>query len=311
MTNTFKLFMLRSLNNFVQLFLGYQLGQRFPFLKRIYSLAYDSLRPARVKVFDQWLTLHPDDRVFSKEVLSKGVFEKFETQLFLSSLEEGMTVFDIGANVGYYTLIAAQKVGSSGHVYAFEPDKENFKILQKNVLSNNHSNVTLMDYALSDKDGYLELYLSPDNKGDHRTYKTPEPQEKRDFYKVRAISIDSLFSSAGTYPSVIKMDIQGFEFFALTGMQALITRTPNLVLYTEFWPYGLTASGLDSPVRYYSILKNLGFDIFNIDDSKETLSRVLNIDELLDSLPEESFTNFLCLKGSWSNLRKFTRSGLN
>lgn len=301
--------MLRSLNGFVQLFLGYQLGQKFPFLKKIYSSTYNFFKPTKVQVFGQWLTLHPDDRVFSQAILAKGVFEEFETQLFLSSLEEGTTVFDIGANIGYYTLIAAQKVGRSGHVYAFEPDKENFKILKKNVVANNHANVTLMECAISDNDGYLELYVSPDNKGDHRTYKTSERLEPRNSYTVKAIAIDSLFSSSDITPSVIKMDIQGFEFFALKGMNTLIARIPRLALYTEFWPHGLISSSLDSPVSYYEALVNLGFKIFNIDDSTRTLSRVLDINELLNSLPGESFTNFLCLKGDWSNLDKFIDVG--
>ncbi|MEH1902563.1 MAG: FkbM family methyltransferase [Nostoc sp.] len=298
LTNKFETLANKCLVEFAKPFLGYQIGQKFPFLKNLYKFFYESSKPKMVKVFGQWLILHPDDKIFSNEIISTGVFEELEISIFSSLLEEGMTVFDIGANVGYYTLMAASKIGSYGRVYAFEPDKDNFNILKKNVTLNKHSNVELLEYAVYDENSDLALSLSPDNKGDHRTYKNDSFSKERAYYTVKAIQLDSYFEGLNVYPNIIKMDIQGFEYFALKGMKNLIIQNPNVVvLLTEFWPYGLKASGLESPVLFYNQLEELGFEIFKIDELNHNIEKVIDINLLLASLPGESFTNLLCLKG--------------
>ncbi|MBN3870641.1 FkbM family methyltransferase [Nostoc sp. JL33] len=297
LTNKLETLANKCIIEFAKPFFGYQIGQKLPFLKNLYKFFYESSKPKMVKVFGQWLILHPDDQIFSNEIISTGVFEELEVSIFLSLLEEGMTVFDIGANVGYYTLIAASKIGSYGRVYAFEPDKDNFNILQKNVALNKHSNVELLEYAVSDENSDLALSLSPDNKGDHRTYKNNNFNKEKIHYTVKGIQLDSYFEGLNVYPNIIKMDIQGFEYFALKGMKNLIIENPNVVLLTEFWPFGLKASGLESPVLFYNQLEELGFEIFKIDDLNRKVEKVIDINLLLASLTGESFTNLLCLKG--------------
>jgi len=65
------------------------------------------------------------------ELKSKKIFEKFETELVKQEIHDGDTVLDIGANIGYFSLIFSKIVGNNGRVYAFEPDPNNFKILKK------------------------------------------------------------------------------------------------------------------------------------------------------------------------------------
>ncbi|OUL19784.1 hypothetical protein BV378_31700 [Nostoc sp. RF31YmG] len=296
-SNHFETLVNKCIIEFANLFLGYQIGQKFPFLKKIYKFLYELSKPKMVKISGQWLILHPDDQIFSNEVISKGVFEELETNIFSSLLQEGMTVFDIGANVGYYTLIAASKIGRHGRVYAFEPDRDNFNILQKNIILNKHSNVELLEYAVSDDNCDLALSLSSDNKGDHRTYKNNSFNKERTYYTVKAIQLDSYFEGQNVYPNLIKMDIQGFEYFALKGMKNLIIKNSNILLLTEFWPYGLKASGLESPVLFYNQLEELGFEIFKIDEFSRKIEKVISINLLLDSLHGERFTNLLCIKG--------------
>lgn len=299
--NKVKLVFFRGVEGFVKPLLGYKIGNKIPLIARMYRFIYEFTKPRMVNVFEQWLILHPDDQVFSNEILSKGVFEEFEISLFSSFLQKGMIVFDIGANVGYYTLIAAAKVGNSGRVYAFEPDKDNFDIIQKNIALNNHCNVELLNYAVADENGYLELSLSPENKGDHRTYKSGNIIKDREHYRVKAIALDSFFESKNIYPSIIKMDIQGFEYFAIQGMKNLIIQTPELVLLTEFWPYGISKHGLDLPHLFYQQLECLGFEIFKINEDSKRISKVNDVTTLLKSLSGEAFTNLLCVKGKFIN----------
>jgi len=113
-----------------------------------------------------------------------GVFEPRETELVKREVKKGDTVLDIGANIGYYTLIFARLVGDTGKVYAFEPEPRNFEILKKNVETNGYKNVVLVNGAVSDSDTPLRLFISDTNMGDHKIFETDEERE--------SIEIDSL-----------------------------------------------------------------------------------------------------------------------
>jgi predicted methyltransferase len=80
-------------------------------------------------------------------------YEPETSALMKRIIREGMTVFDLGAHVGYYTLLAAEQVGVTGHVFAFEPDPENYAVLIKNVELNGYKNVTFINMAISDMSG--------------------------------------------------------------------------------------------------------------------------------------------------------------
>ena len=82
----------------------------------------------------------------------------------------GMIVVDVGANVGYFSLLAAELVGSSGKVYAFEPEPGNNGILQQNIEINSLSNIQVEEMAGSDNSGVADLYLSELDSGSHSLF---------------------------------------------------------------------------------------------------------------------------------------------
>ena len=88
-------------------------------------------------------------------------YEPFETELLLSQLGPGNVVLDLGGNIGYYTLLFARRVGPSGKVFAFEPDPDNFALLQENIESNGYENVVLVPKAAADRAGPARLYAAP------------------------------------------------------------------------------------------------------------------------------------------------------
>jgi len=99
-----------------------------------------------------------------------GVYEPFETELVRKEVKKGDVVLDIGANIGYYTLIFAKLVGQEGEVLAFEPDPNNFALLKKNIEINGYRNVSLLQKAVSNRSGKIRLYLSDSNPGAHTIY---------------------------------------------------------------------------------------------------------------------------------------------
>jgi len=192
-------------------------------------------------------------------------YEPFETKLFVENVHEGDVVVDIGANIGYYTVLASKQVGNMGKVYAFEPDPTNFELLKKNVKENECTNVIMEQKAVSDKNGAVKLYVSKSNAGDHRVFNSGDGRKSID---IPAVSLDEYFTNKKI--NVIKMDVQGYESFVLDGATKTISAQKDLILFTEVYPRAIEKAGR-SPEEYVSKLKHLGFDLKIINEQEKQL----------------------------------------
>src|SRR5208282_1394111 len=122
-------------------------------LKRIYED-----HPKRVLGFQ--IYLNPQDfSPVSTSIATSGWLNLPLTALMKKVLKSGMKAVDVGANIGYFTLLAA-KIVEHGHVYAFEPEQTNFELLSKSISVNDLGNVDIYQKALCDKEGLIKLYLS-------------------------------------------------------------------------------------------------------------------------------------------------------
>ncbi|MFH1888963.1 MAG: FkbM family methyltransferase [Candidatus Omnitrophota bacterium] len=191
--------------------------------------------------------------------------EPLETELVKSSVKEGQVVVDIGANIGYYTLLFAELVGKGGKVFAFEPNPDNFSLLSKNVSANGFENVVLVNKAVSDMTGPIKLYISKRNCGDHRIY---DYGERRRVIEVGSVRLDDYFRDFEGKIDFIKMDIQGAELLAVRGMPSLLEKNKDIKMVTEFWPIGLNNSGA-RPEDYLNTLKGLGFRLMHLANEEE------------------------------------------
>jgi len=239
----------------------FKLG-RFPLIRRLDRFLFNIFKSDHAHILGHEMFLDDKD---SLDLYLYGIYEEFETTLYPSMIKEGDTVIDVGANIGYYTLIFAKAVGEKGTVYAFEPDPSNFNILKKNIEINGYKNVILENKAVSDESGTLKLYQSENNKGDHRTY---DSKDGREFTEVESISLDDYFTDKRV--NFIKMDIQGFEYFAVKGMKELLQFNNDIILTSEFWGLGLSRSGI-KPVKYINLLKKHGFNIYNTDEDTKKI----------------------------------------
>jgi FkbM family methyltransferase len=268
---------------------GRGLGRIKP-LRRLYDLAFKALRPRAVRVEGQRMWLDDRDTL---ELGTHGIYEPVETGLLKRELRPGDTFLDVGANIGYYTLIAARIVGPEGRVFAFEPDPVNFELLRKNVEANGHSNVTLVNKAVSDRGGTLRLFVNEANRGDHRIY---DSRDGRRSLSIQAVALDGFFKKLDRKIQFIKMDIQGAEARALEGMKGLIRSNRPLKLVTEFSPGSLKLCGSD-PAKYLKSLQKLGFRVREISE-KEGSIRSADLKSLTRSLTDDSnrYTNLFCVK---------------
>jgi len=188
---------------------------------------------------------------------TKRVYEKTESDLVSSIICPGDVFVDIGAHIGYYSMIAGRFVGSLGVVFAFEPEAENFSILAENVKLNEFKNVFPINMAISDRSGVGNLFLNDQSSGDHRIY----PSGKRSRMVCHITTIDEFFDKIEKI-SFIKIDVQGAEWRALAGAVKTLPRVPLMMV--EFYPPGIIESGGD-PNRYLDQLRESGFRIGEID----------------------------------------------
>jgi FkbM family methyltransferase len=202
------------------------------------------------------------DRHVSKAIAEQGVWEPFETQLLMQRLLEGSVFIDVGANVGYYSVLGGEKVGRTGRVFAFEPEPDNFLLLQKNLQHNDLAYVKAVNAALSNKTGSAALYLNENNFGDHQIYDNGEGRES---LTIETLNGTEFLEASVSAVDVVKIDTQGAESQVVEGMMPLLRRSvSNLSMIIEFWPFGLRKSG-SSAHQLLDMLCTLELPFFIID----------------------------------------------
>ena len=186
--------------------------------------------------------------------------------LLKEKIKPAMAVLDIGGNIGFYTVLFSRLVGNGGRVHTFEPDILNFKYLR--AVADNLKNVCFANCAVGAEKGKLRLYFSGELNTRHQTY---DIGEKRKSVEVASITIDDYFCR-NEKVDFIKLDVEGYEFYALSGMKETIKRSNKVMLLSEFWPYGIRKSGAD-PFLYLDLLKKLGLKVI-FTDSGESLEKI-------------------------------------
>ncbi|MEW6221784.1 MAG: FkbM family methyltransferase [Candidatus Hadarchaeota archaeon] len=257
------------------------------------SFVRSSVSPESVEVLGHKMFLDPKDSLF---LSINKVYEPLTTELVKQEVKKGDVVLDVGAHIGYFTLIFARLVGSTGKVFAFEPEPNNFVLLEKNVRANGYGNVALVQKAVSNKTEKIKLYLSGDFTVDHAIYNSGGKK----FVSVDSTRPDDFIKNHGWRVDFVKMDIQGAEGLAIEGMKSIIQENKNIKMVIEVWPVGHKKVGTN-PRDFLEFLLKEGFKLYEINEGQKKIEPV-RIDEFLKVYtPEkENFTNVFCTREAWS-----------
>ena len=230
------------------------------------------------------LLLNQDDPVVSG-ALSLGAYENAMTRTFLERLGPGMTFVDIGANLGYYTVLAC---GTVGRIVAFEPSVDNVAILRKNVDANGATNVTVVPSGIGDTVETRRLSLDADNKGKHSLVEGAGRSEE-----ISVTTLDRARAERGIERvDLIKMDIEGWEAHAFAGMRETLRRDRPTIFF-EYAPARIKIAGGD-PFAMIRSLGRLGYDLFAIDERTSKLVPVADGDTRLRRLTKiDDYVNVL------------------
>lgn len=179
--------------------------------------------------------------------------------LLYALVKPGMTVLDIGANIGETALVFARLTGEAGHVYAFEPFPSTFQHLQRHVSWNHQKNITPIQLGLADKPGVLKLENNPNNTAGNRVSTTGSD--------VQVSTVDA-FVRAKQCPKIdfIKIDVEGFELHVLRGADEILRRDKP-VLFVEAVDEFLQLQN-SSTHALIKFLENLNYSLVNAYDNK-------------------------------------------
>lgn len=220
----------------------------------------------------------------------RGWLDPQITRTISRSVKAGMTVLDIGAHIGYYTLLLSRLVGPGGKVYAFEADPENFEILQSNVKTAPLNNIVLINKAITDKAGSITLFIT-EGHSTHSVYKASASVGSR---TISATDVDTWLTRSNVGPvGFIKMDIEGAEPLALAGMKETISSSNSIKLLVELNPEALRRGGV-TPRRYIEQIANLGLEVEIV--SQDAALNGLRVSDNADLVPDDILLDLICSK---------------
>ncbi len=178
-----------------------------------------------------------------------GTYETDQTEVFCRHVGSGATVIDLGANVGYYTLLAARVVGSSGRVLACEPEPLNASFLRRHVAANRLTNVEILEAAVGDRQGEVRFTRG---KGRGRGHISEEGE-----LTVPLTTLDHMVAEAGVEPGFLKIDVEGAEDDVLAGGAATLEEHRPMIF--------LATHGRDVHQASCARLRDMGYSLSSID----------------------------------------------
>ncbi|MEM9883735.1 MAG: FkbM family methyltransferase [Planctomycetota bacterium] len=234
-----------------------------------------------------------DDMGMTPHLVLDGCWEMAVTRVFESHLEPGMTAIDIGANIGYFTLTAARRVGPTGVVHAFEPEPRNLWHLRHNVSLNGFGQVRINDKALWHETGHLTLRTTDESSGGHSLVGVdPALLDEDHRVRVETVTLDEYLGDE-KHVDVIKMDAEGAEPFIWEGMTETLAANPRLKVLMEFAPDFVTGAGRDYH-EYLAGLEAKGFSIGLI-ESDVSVSPI-DLSKLDELIPTRGWPQMLMLE---------------
>jgi len=265
---------------------------RIPGLKKFHYLLYKRIFVPTglfrglqfIVTFNKSLRLHvrPSEWI-QQHVFLFGSYELRSIELIQSNLPTGGVFLDVGANIGCHTLIAAEKVGNTGVVHAFEAITSTCVALTKNVNLNDFSNVVINHCAVYEENTTLELFVAnQDNMGMSSVFQRNEISSTTE--RVAAITLDSYVAQHKIERvDFLKMDIEGAEFSALKGMKnTLSTFHPKILL--EISADVMTETKQD-PQKILDFLFALNYQMYGVSDK----AGLIETKKLLDGIDDYFF----------------------
>jgi FkbM family methyltransferase len=210
----------------------------------------------------------PNEKIIIDHLAIGSFYEPDVAEVFAKVLREGDTVIDVGANVGFFTLLAAALVGPAGRVVSFEPDPSNFARLRANVEANGFKHVTLVDRPVAAEPGPVSFFLNSDQSGGSALWDPGEfpgnvrSQATPRVLSLEATTIDAEVARLGLAPvRLLKVDTEGADHLVLRGARRLLAGRAVPFVVAELHEFGMERMRTDQRA-FRQEMSALGYDLF-------------------------------------------------
>lgn len=248
-------------------------------------------KPVLVDLDTFKIYVSPQDTAVGKPIIDQQIHEPHVTKALQTILKPQMVFIDIGANIGYFSLLAAQKVGPSGKVLAFEPHQYNCGLLALSARANHFRNIQIYPLAVADK---ATTFLFDQFEGSNGAISEEIDSEIDDNYinmlanrtLVTAVKLDDLLQGIERI-DVIKIDIEGAEYRAISGAENLIQKHRPLIV-SEFSPGLLRSVSQISEADYLGLLIQKRYHLSILEENGNLIECGANIEKLLNYFAEQA-----------------------
>jgi len=199
------------------------------------------------------LWLDGRDHLITPLIQEYGNWELDVCALLERTLKPGMTFVDVGANIGYFSVLASKLVGSEGRVFAVEPDPRTVSLLRANLSRHDCSNTTVLPIAAHSTTGQVPFVVNPEGAAGSGI----DP-DATDAVLVPASRLDDVIEGA---VDVIKVDVERAEHLVIRGAEQTLSRSAAPVAVVEFWPTLERLPGGDAPAEVLAYYESLGFEL--------------------------------------------------
>lgn len=215
----------------------------------------DDVQLVKLDKFSMYVT--PSDPHIGMPILTSKMYEPHVTRILNQKLQPGMTVLDIGANIGYFSMLMSNLIGKDGRCIAIEPNPRNVKLMLASKNLNGFEQLQIFQAAAGNTWGILKLYtiftngvVSPVNTDANELLQTET---------VQSLKIDDILP-CDERVDLIKIDVEGAEFSALSGALQCIERDHPLII-SEFTPGALPDISGVTPEEYLRFFTSRGYNL--------------------------------------------------
>lgn len=258
--------------------IGEEITDRNPYFWYREKRKKDRVVKRHVRGHEMWIDLY--DRGLSRHLFIRGIHEAKATEVYVSELakmqeetDKGITVLDIGGNIGYYVLEEARTLDDNDSIITFEPDSNNRELLRRNVEINGYSGmVEISPKAIDSVSGKRTFYRSSHSNWNRIKHGDDEKSDGIiDEYVVTTTSIDGFLEESdidAEEVTVVRMDLEGHEIHVLKGMGEVLSTAGPTMLFIEFHPRSVDRTEYEEAI---SKIEDAGFDIRFVEKEFETL----------------------------------------
>ncbi|MCI0647388.1 MAG: FkbM family methyltransferase [Chloroflexi bacterium] len=254
------------------------------------ALEQAAATPELIELDDFTIYVRRNDYFVGNAIANEKSYEPYVTAEVRQLLKPGDVFLDIGANIGYFTLLAAALVGPTGQVIAFEPNPDNCDLMRQSIQANHFENIELYPLAAAEVERIFELEGSGVNSNGRILDFSPQTRPEHPSSRiVQAVVLDEVLKDAPGI-DLVKMDIEGAEPRAWQGMQKLVEKHKPVII-TEFSPDFIRRTSNVAAESFLEAIAKHNYQIFILERFAQKSPRPQSIPEIMDAVRRSGLTH--------------------